>query len=107
MKFLVKIVMPTPAENPAVGAADFDDRMRALLKQVRAERAYFATQPDGRRVDHIIVNVEDATELPAIAAPFHAWLGVKAEFLPQMSAADVELMRPQFEAAKKDREADR
>jgi hypothetical protein len=104
MKFLAKIVMPTAEENPSVAAPDFNARMLALVKQVRAERAYFATQEDGRRVDHIVVNVADATELPAIAAPFYAWLGVKVEFLPQMSAADVEVMRPQFDALRRERE---
>jgi hypothetical protein len=100
VKFLIKIPMPTPAENPAVAAADFKDRMLALVKQVRAERAYFATEDDGRRIDYVVVNVADATELPAMAEPFYDWLGVKVEFLPQMSAEDVERMKPQFDAVK-------
>lgn len=100
MRFLMKIEMPTAAENPAINAPDFNDRMRALLGQINAERASFSVT-NGRRVDHIIVNVADPTELPAKAAPFHAWLQVKAEFFPEMTAEEAAKLKPRFDAVKR------
>lgn len=105
MRFLMRLQMPTEAENPEVAAPDFNDKMRLLLQQIKAERASFG-MVEGRRVDSIIVNVADATELPAKAAPFHKWLKARAEFLPQMSAEDVEKMKPRFETLRRQREAD-
>jgi hypothetical protein len=105
MRFLMRLQMPTEAENPDVAAPDFNDRMRLVLQQIKAERASFGIV-DGRRVDSIIVNVADATELPAKAAPFYRWLKARAEFLPQMSAEDVEKMKPRFDALRRQREAE-
>jgi len=104
MRFLMRLQMPSEAENPQVAAPDFNDKMRLLLQQIKAERASFG-MVDGRRVDSIIVNVADATELPAKAAPFYRWLKARAEFLPQMSAEDVERMKPRFEALRRQRQA--
>ena len=69
MRFLMRIRMPTAAENPVVGDPDFEKNMRALLLKVNALSATFGVT-DGRRVDHIIVDVEDPKQLPGIAEPF-------------------------------------
>jgi hypothetical protein len=100
MRVLMKINMPTEAENPVIGGPGFNDKMRDILGQINAESASFALV-DGRRVDLIIVNVADVTELPKLAEPFFRWLNVRAEFLPQMDARDVEKVRPRFDAVRK------
>ena len=100
MRFLMKIEMPTEAENAVVGEPGFNDKMCELLGQINAESASFSFV-DGRRVDLIIVNVADFTELPTLAEPFYRWLKVRAEFLPQMNAEDVEKVKPLFDAVRK------
>jgi hypothetical protein len=97
MRFLMRIEMPTEAENPEVAESGFNDKMRALLLKVNAKSASFGVV-DGRRVDEIIVDVKDATELPGIAEPFFRWLKVKAEFLPELTKEEARAFRPTVEA---------
>jgi len=97
MRFLMKIQMPTPAENPVMADPDFQQKMRALLLQVNALSAS-SGMTAGRRVDHIIVDVDDPAKLPAIAEPFFLWLNVVPEFLRQLSGEEASHVQARAEA---------
>ena len=100
MRFLMKVEIPTEAGNTAISDPDFGAKMQAVLKEVSAEAAYF-TSMQGQRGGYIIVNMDDASEIPAIAEPFFLWLKAKVEFIPVMTPEDLADAGPSIAAAVK------
>jgi hypothetical protein len=62
--------------------------MNDLLAEIKAEAAYFTTI-DGQRGGYMVININDASEIPAIAEPFFLWLGADVEFFPVMRPEDL------------------
>jgi len=68
---------------------------------VKAEAAYFGTI-DGGRGGYIVVNMNDASQMPALAEPFFLWLGADIDFIPVMTPEDLAKAEPAIgEAVKK------
>jgi hypothetical protein len=66
----------------------------------KAEAAYFTTVC-GNRGGYIIVNMDDASQIPAIAEPVFMWLKAEIEFYPVMTPEDLGKAGPAIEAANK------
>lgn len=98
MKFLMKIEIPIETGNAALARPDFGKKMQAALKEVGAEAAYF-TAMDGNRGGYVVVEMKDASEIPAKAEPFFLWLNAKVEFLPVMTPEDLGKAGPAIAAA--------
>ena len=62
--------------------------MQELLSEIKAEATYF-TAINGQRGMYVIININDASEMPAIAEPFWYWLNADIEFLPVLSLEDL------------------
>jgi hypothetical protein len=84
MRFLMRIQIPTAAENAVVSDPIFDEKLRSLFLKVGAQATYSTTQ-EGRRIDWVVVDIKDAAQIAAVAEPIFRWLKVKPEFLPEMA----------------------
>ena len=82
MRFIMKVAIPEPAENPAVGAPDFNARLHGLFAELGAQKIYSRTA-NGRRFDYALFDIQDLTRIYAIARPVSLLVGVKPEFLPE------------------------
>ena len=98
MKFLMKVEIPIETGNAALAKADFGKKMQAVLKDVGAEAAYF-TALGGNRGGYIVVEMKDASQMPALAEPFFLWLNAKVEFIPVMTPEDLAKAGPAIAAA--------
>ena len=98
MRFLVKVKIPTVAGDRAISDHHFGPKMHSLLAEIKAEAAYFTTV-DGHRGGYIVVNMKDASEMPAIAEPFFLWFNATVEFMPVMLAEDLAKAGPSIAAA--------
>ncbi len=88
MRFMLKIEIPMEQGNKALRDPDFGKKMQQLLAEIKAEAAYFTTV-NGRRGGYVIVNMDDASQLPGIAEPFFLWLSAKVEAMPVMLPEDL------------------
>ncbi|MGA9341993.1 MAG: hypothetical protein WBV61_06620 [Rhodanobacteraceae bacterium] len=100
MRYLLKVRIPIKAGNTALSDSEFGGKMKRLLSDIKAESAYF-TSMEGQRGAYIIVNMTDASQIPAIAEPFFLWLKADVEFLPVMLPEDLAKAGPAIAAAKK------
>lgn len=101
MKYLMKIKMPNPSANLNLRDPQFGRKMQEILTEVKAEAAYFSTI-DGSRGGYVVVNMDDASQMPAIAEPFFLWLNAEIDFLPVMTPEDLGKAGPAIsEAVKK------
>jgi hypothetical protein len=82
MRFLMKIPIPTAAENPIVGEPQFNETLRTLFLQLGAKATYSNTLA-GRRIEYVLVDIE-AAEIANVAEPVFRLLKVKPEFLPEV-----------------------
>jgi hypothetical protein len=98
MKYIMKIRMSIDKGNEAIKDPQFGHKMNGLLAEIKAEAAYFTTIC-GQRGAYIIVNLNDASEIPSIAEPFFLWLNAEIDFLPVMRPEDLAKAGPSLVAA--------
>ena len=61
-----------------------DETMRAILEELQPEAAYF-TDVDGTRGGYLVINMEDASQMPAITEPLLLGLGATLHMQPVMT----------------------
>jgi hypothetical protein len=98
MRFLVKISIPVEAGNAA--AKDGFKVIGAILEQQKPEAVYFIAE-GGRRTGILIVDLEDASDLPRIAEPWFLALNAGVEATPAMIPEDLQKAAPAIEQAVK------
>ena len=99
MRFLVKISFPVEAGNAAAKKDGFKVIQR-ILEQQKPEAAYFVTE-GGKRTGILIMNMEDASQIPAIAEPWFLALNASIEATPAMVPEDLRKAGPAIEQAVK------
>jgi hypothetical protein len=100
MRFLVKMHIPIEAGNKALRDPEFGSKMKELLSEMKAEAAYFTTV-NGQRGGYIVVNLDDASKIPAIAEPLFFWFKADIEFIPVMLPEDLAKAGPAIETVVK------
>jgi hypothetical protein len=100
MKYILKVRIPTESGNLRIKDPQFGAKMKDVLAEVKAEAAYFGVIC-GNRGGYVIVNIDDASQLPAKAEPFFLWLGADVDFIPVMTLEDLGKAGGSIEAAAK------
>ncbi len=62
--------------------------MESILGDLQPEAAYF-TAVNGTRGGYLIINMDDASEIPAKVEPFFLELGATVELFPVMTTEDL------------------
>jgi hypothetical protein len=88
------------AGNDLLKDPEFGKKMHELLTEVKAEAAYFTTIC-GSRGAFVVVNLNDASQMPAIAEPFFLYLKAEIDWYPVMTPEDLGRAAPAIEAANK------
>ncbi|MFZ0592039.1 MAG: DUF3303 family protein [Bryobacteraceae bacterium] len=99
MRFLFKISIPVEAGNEAAKKDSFK-AIQNILEQQKPEAVYFMAE-SGNRTAILIVNMEDASEIPAIAEPWFLALNAAIEVTPAMVPADLQKAAPAIARAVK------
>jgi len=88
MRFLMKMEWQAEAGNAALKDPKFGDKMMGLLKEMKAEAAYFTTI-NGNRGGYIVINMDDASQMVAMAEPLFYGFKAKVEYMPVMLPQDL------------------
>jgi hypothetical protein len=98
MRFMVSFRIPTEKGNQLIKEGKLGETVQSIMEDLKPEAAYF-TDVDGDRGGVFIVNMDDASQLPAIAEPlFHA-LSATIQAHVVMSAEDLQRATPALEQA--------
>jgi hypothetical protein len=100
MRYIMKVRIGQDRGNEVLRDPQFGHKMNDLLSEIKAEAAYFTTI-DGQRGAYIVVNMNDASELPAVAEPFFLWLDADIDWIPVMKPEDLGKAGPSIGAAVK------
>jgi hypothetical protein len=92
MRFLFKISLPVEAGN-AAARKDGLKVIQSILEQQKPEAAYFVAE-NGKRTAILILNMEDASQIPVLAEPWFLALNASIEVTPAMIPADLQKAAP-------------
>ena len=98
MRYIMSIRIPIDRGNELLRDPKFGEKMHQLVTGAKAEQAYFSTI-DGQRGGYIVVNIQDASEIPGLAEPFFLWLHADIKFQPIMTLEDLQKAGPGIGAA--------
>jgi predicted component of type VI protein secretion system len=62
--------------------------MESILQELQPEAAYF-TDVEGTRGGYLVVNMEDASQIPAVTEPLLLGLGASVHMQPVMTPEDL------------------
>jgi hypothetical protein len=88
MRMLMQIKMPVEPFNTAVRDGSAGAKIRKILEDIKPEGAYFTTQ-DGHRGGILVVNIENASDIPRMAEPFFLYFDAEVHFDPAMTPEDL------------------
>ncbi len=89
MRCMLKFSFPTTAESNAwIRDGSIGQKMESILDNLQPEAAYFCPV-DGARGGYLIVNMDEASEMPPKVEPFFLELGASVELFPVMTGEDL------------------
>jgi hypothetical protein len=88
MRMIVYVSFPVEPFNAAVRDGSAEAKMKRILDEVKPEAAYF-TDRHGQRSAVLILELEDASQIPAIAEPWFLLFGAGVEIHPVMGPQDL------------------
>jgi len=100
MRFLCKFKMSVTAGNKVAKDGKLGKTIGAILEEQKPEAVYFGLE-DGMRTAYMIVQLDDASQLPAIAEPWFLACDASIEAQTVMLPEDLQKAGPAIEAAAK------
>ncbi len=98
MRVLLKVSMPVESANDVIRAGKLGSTIELILADQKPEAAYFV-EMDGMRTGIIVVDIADASQIPAIAEPYFLAFNAEVSFHPAMTPEDLGKAGPAIEKA--------
>ncbi len=89
MKMLLTVEIPHEPFNSLVKSGKAGETIKRILESIKPEASYF-TEQDGTRGGVFVVNVNEGSDIPAIAEPFFLRLQANCKFRILMSPEDLQ-----------------
>jgi hypothetical protein len=89
MRMLLRAQMDTSVANKAIKDGTLPKLLQSTMEYLKPEAAFFTTT-DGTRTAFIVFDLQEPAQMPAVAEPFFMELNAKVDFVPAMTAEDVQ-----------------
>jgi hypothetical protein len=96
MRFLLKIRFPEDKANAMAKDGTLTQTVQTILEELDPEAAYF-TPVDGARGGYVVINMDDASQIPAMVEPLFLGLGATVDIQPVMIPEDLQKAGPAME----------
>ena len=100
MRFLVKASFDVESGNSLARDGRLGATIQSILEELKPEAAYFLAE-DGERAAFLFVEMDDASQIPAVAEPWFLALNASVSFTPVMVAEDLMKAGPAIDQAAK------
>src|SRR5258705_7864076 len=100
MRFMMKVNIPVEFGNAAAKAGTLGATIQAILAELKPEAVYF-TDNNGQRAGFIFLDLQDASQIPAIAEPWFLAFNASLQIHPVMIPEDLAKAGGAIEAAVK------
>ena len=98
MRFMITFRIPVEKGNELVKAGSLGSTIQSIMEELKPEAAYFS-DIEGARGGYIVVNMDDASQIPAMAEPLFIGLGATIQVHPVMTPEDFGKATPAIEQA--------
>ena len=98
MRMLLKASIPVEAGNANVKSGSLGSKIESILAEQKPEAAYF-TLDNGMRTGFIFLDIQDASQIPAILEPWFLAFNANIELTPVMNGEDLGKAGPSIGAA--------
>ena len=98
MRMLLKASIPVEAGNATIKSGTLGSSIESILAELKPEAAYF-TLDNGMRTGFIFLDIQDASQLPAILEPWFLAFNANIELTPVMNEEDLGKAGPGIGAA--------
>ncbi len=88
MRFMVTFRFPNEKGNSLAKDGRMGEIVQSILEDLQPEAAYFADM-EGARGGYIVLDMDDASQIPAIAEPFFIGLDATVHIHPVMTPNDL------------------
>jgi len=89
MRILLNVRIPHKDFNAAVREGTIGPKMGRILKEIKPEATYF-TEQNGQRCALLVVDLEDPSQIPALAEPWFLSFNADVEFRVAMTPEDLQ-----------------
>ena len=100
MRMLMKVNIPVEAGNKAAREGTLGKTIQQILQAIRPEAAYFVAE-NGQRCGFLVVNLDTASKIPALAEPWFLAFNAAVELHPLMTPEDLQQASPDIELSAK------
>ena len=88
MRMLMKVTLPVVEGNAAVADGTLGSTIASILGDLKPEAVYFAEE-NGARTAFIFLNMENSSQIPAMAEPWFLAFNAKVQLHPAMNLEDL------------------
>lgn len=88
MRVLLKVNIPVETGNAAAKAGKLGTIIQSILADLKPEAVYFSDDK-GQRTGYLFLDLQDASQIPAIAEPWLQAFNAAIELHPVMVPADL------------------
>jgi hypothetical protein len=98
MRFMLSVRIPSEKANALIKEGKFPQTVQSIMEELQPEAAYW-TDMDGVRGGYLIVNMDDASELPAKVEPLFFGMDATIKVQLVMTPEDLQRATPSLEQA--------
>jgi hypothetical protein len=98
MRFMITCRIPMEKGDELAKAGRLDSTIQSIMEGLKPEAAYFS-DIEGGRVGYIVVNMDDASQIPAVAEPLFLGLGAAIQVHRVMTPEELGRATPAIEQA--------
>ena len=89
MRMLLRVSIPVEAGNATAKAGTMGSIIESILADLKPEAAYFFADDSGNRSGSIVFDLQDVSQIPAVAEPWFLAFNAKVSLRPVMTPQDL------------------